>query len=273
MRGLRVRSAFILAALGAVGLGALALAGFAHPPAPAPGMEGYLPAITLPTVLAAAALDGINPCAFTVLLLVVTAMLATMNTAEGTVRELRLRMLARGGIFITAIFLTYLALGLGVLGTMGLFTRQHWPARIAALGAVFLGLWMMRDYFFPESSWHLRAPAGVAARARSAARAGTVPALLAGGFLIGLCTVPCSGAVYLGVLSLLAAQESRAMGYGYLLLYNVIFVLPLVAILAAAAARPALRRLTRWNARNHERVKLVLGGGVVGMGLLILATV
>lgn len=268
-----VRRILVLTSLGAIGLGALALAGLGHPDAPRGAMRAYLPEITLPAVVAAAAIDGVNPCAFTVLLLVVTAMLATMSTAGNTLSELRARMMARGGIFIAAIFLTYLALGVGVLGTMGLFTRQHWPARFAALGAVLLGLWMMKDYFLPDSRWHLHAPARVGILARSAARAGTAPALLAAGFLIGLCTVPCSGAVYLGVLSLLAGQPSRAMGFGYLLLYNVVFVLPLAAILAAAAARPALRRLTRWNALYRERVRLVLGGGVVGMGLLILATV
>ncbi len=63
------------------------------------------------------------------------------------------------------------------------------------------------------------------------------------------------------------------MGYGYLVLYNVIFVLPLLAILVAAAARPSLRLVTGWNREHGEHVRLVLGGGVVIGGLVILATV
>lgn len=266
------RSALVIGGLGVVALGALALAGLGHPQAPTAAMQSYLPAITLPTVVVAAAIDGVNPCAFTVLLLVVTAMLATAKSADGT-GPIRARMIGHGLVFIASIFLTYLALGVGLLGTMGMFTRRHWPARIAALAAVFLGLWMMKDYFLPDSRWHLRAPRRVGSLAQSAARAGTVPALLVGGFLIGLCTVPCSGAVYLGVVSLLATQSSRMVGYAYLVLYNVIFIVPLLLILAGAASTPALRNLVRWNARYHERVRLVLGGGVVGMGLLILATV
>ncbi len=82
-----------------------------------------------------------------------------------------------------------------------------------------------------------------------------------------------SGAVYLGVLSLLALQPSALLGYGYLVLYNLIFVLPLVVILAAASARPTLNRLAHWNLHHKEWVRLALGGGVVVMGLLILATV
>lgn len=91
--------------------------------------------------------------------------------------------------------------------------------------------------------------------------------------LIGLCTVPCSGAVYLAVLSLLAAQPSALAGFGYLVLYNAMFVLPLVGILLLASARPALNRLARWNLHHSERVRLGLGMGVVVMGFVILLTV
>lgn len=266
------RRALVFAVLGVLALGAAALTGFWHPRAPAEAMRGYLPEITLPTVLVAAALDGVNPCAFTVLLLLVTALLAAVQGESG-VRGVRARLLVRGGLFVTAIFLTYLALGVGVLKAADLFVRQHLPARIGALGAILLGLWMLKDYFLPDVGLQLHAPPRVGRMARAAAEKGTVPALLAGGFLIGLCTVPCSGAVYLGVLSLLAVQPTRLLGFGYLLLYNVVFVLPLVVILFAAAARPTLGRLARWNVHHRERVRLVLGSGVVVMGLLILATV
>jgi len=105
------------------------------------------------------------------------------------------------------------------------------------------------------------------------AKKATVPALILGGFLIGLCTVPCSGAVYLGVLSLLALQPSALLGYGYLVLYNLIFILPLVVVLVAASARPTLNRLAHWNLHHKEWVRLALGCGVVVVGLLILGMV
>src|SRR3989304_6232302 len=118
----------------------------------------------------------------------------------------------------------------------------------------------------------IAAPEKVSLIARQSAQKATLPALIVGGFLIGLCTVPCSGALYLGLLSLLALQPTALMGYGYLLLYNVVFILPLVVILAAASARPTLNRLAHWNLHHKEWVRLVLGGGVVAMGVLVLAT-
>jgi cytochrome c biogenesis protein CcdA len=161
----------------------------------------------------------------------------------------------------------------GFLKVLDVFTRQHLPARLGALVAILFGLWMLKDFFLPELGWRLQAPGQVGQMARDMAKKATVPALIVGGFLIGLCTVPCSGAVYLGVLSLLALQPSAMLGFGYLVLYNIIFVLPLVIILVLASARPTLNRLAHWNLHHKEWVRLALGGGVVAMGLLILATV
>lgn len=267
------RRIVILSALAVVALGAMALTGLWHPNAPAEALQVYLPRITLPTVIVAAAVDGINPCAFTVLLLFITAMLATMQAGGQSVNAIRARLLSRGGIYIAAIFLTYLALGVGLLKTLDFFTRDHLPARFGALAAVLFGLWMLKDFFLPDLGWRLQAPAQIGAMTRKLGKNATVPALIGGGFLIGLCSLPCSGAVYLGVLSLLALQPSALLGYGYLVLYNLIFVLPLVVILIAASTRPTLNRLAHWNLHHKEWVRLALGAGVVVMGLLILATI
>ena len=132
---------------------------------------------------------------------------------------------------------------------------------------------MLKDYFLPELGGRLQAPARVGAIARRAAKQATLPALIVGGFLIGLCTVPCSGAVYLAVLSLLALQPTAMMGYSYLVLYNLVFILPLAVVLVTASSRPTLNRLAHWNLHHKESVRLALGSGVVAMGLLILATV
>lgn len=282
MTGQAVRRIAVLSFLGVLALGALALTGLWHPNAPGEAMQVYLPKITLLTVVAAAAIDGINPCAFTVLLLFITALLATLQSdetgvgasrVEQSVNAVRLRLIGMGSIYIAAIFLTYLSLGVGLLKSMDFFTRQHVPARIGAFLAILFGLWMLKDYFLPELSWRLQAPGKVGAIARQAAKKATIPALITGGFLIGLCTVPCSGAVYLAVLSLLALQPSALLGYSYLVLYNLIFVLPLMVILLAASARPTLNRLAHWNLHHKEWVRLALGSGVVVMGLVILATV
>ena len=260
------------AAVGLLGL--VVLLGLALPHAPGPAGRALLPAVTLGTVVAAGIADGFNPCAFTVLLLLVASLLAAARarTGEGPL-AVRGRVLALGSIYVAAVFVTYLALGVGLLSTAAVFTQSHLPARVGALLSIALGLWMLKDYFAPDLGVQLHAPAVVGDWARVAARRMTVPGLLAGGVLIGLCTVPCSGAVYLAVLSLLAAQGDRLAGFAYLLLYNAMFILPLAALLVAASSRPVLARLARWNLHHRAHVGLALGGGTVALGFAILVTV
>ena len=258
-------------------LGALALAvyfGFIHPHEPMAGMTEYLPAVTFGAVVAGGLIDGINPCAFTVLILFITAMLATLQVSgSNDITVARTRIVGLGAIYIASVFLTYLGLGLGLLATSALFSRFHAPARVGALLAIGMGLWMLKDFFLPDVGPRLAAPKIMRQWTVEAGRKATIPALIVGGFLIGLCTVPCSGAVYLAVLSLLALQSSSLIGFAYLILYNFMLILPLVALLIAASARPTLNRLAHWNLHHKEWVRLALGSGVVLMGILILATV
>lgn len=258
-------------------LAAMALAvyfGFVRPRAPMTGTGGYLPAVTLGAVLVGGLIDGINPCAFTVLILFVTAVLATLNvSASSNINAARARIIGMGSIYIAAVFLTYLGLGIGLLATSALFSRFHVPARVGALLAIAMGLWMLKDFFLPDVGPRLSAPKIVGRWTVQVGRKATIPALVVGGFLIGLCTVPCSGAVYLAVLSLLSLQSSVLAGFAYLALYNLMFVLPLLAALVAASARPTLNRLARWNLHHKEWVRLAMGAGVTVMGVLILATV
>jgi len=258
-------------------LAAMALAvyfGFIHPHAPMVGMTEYLPAVTLGTVIVGGLIDGINPCAFTVLILFVTAMLTTLQASTASdISAARARIVGMGSIYIAAVFLTYLGLGVGLLATSALFSRFHAPARVGALLAIGMGLWMLKDFFLPDVGPRLSAPKIVAQWTVEAGRKATIPALIVGGFLIGLCTVPCSGAVYLAVLSLLSMQSSALVGFAYLVLYNLMFILPLVALLIAASARPTLNKLAHWNLHHKEWVRLALGAGVTVMGILILATV
>jgi len=264
--------AFSVIAIGLMGLAVLA--GFSAPHAPSAAAASLLPTATLGAVIIAALVDGFNPCAFTVLLLFITALLtAAQVRAEEGVVSLRGRVIGLGSIYIASVFLTYLTVGVGLLSVASLFTQRHLPARLGAVLAITLGLWMMKDYFLPELGLRLQAPAAAGRWAISSAKRATVPALVGGGILIGLCTLPCSGALYLAVLSLLAAQTSALTGFGYLVIYNAVFVLPLAAILLLASARPVLNRLAHWNLHHRQHLRLGLGASVVLMGFVILWTV
>ncbi|MBA3910737.1 MAG: hypothetical protein C0524_12845 [Rhodobacter sp.] len=231
------------------------------------------PAITLPTILVAGLLDGINPCAFTLLLLFITALLAGVGSAgPEAVSAAQRKMMINGGAFIGAIFLAYLLLGTGLMQVSTTLAQNHLGARLGALLSILLGLWMLKDYYLPGVGPKLAAPRSIAGRVRGVNASASALTMFGLGALVSLCTVPCSGAVYIAIISLLALQENFAVSYGYLLLYNVMFVLPLVVILLLASSRAGLNRMARWNLHHRNRIKLILGGGVVVLGLAILAT-
>jgi cytochrome c biogenesis protein CcdA len=232
------------------------------------------PAATLPTVVVAALVDAINPCAFTLLLIFIASVTAFLQTAQGkSPEETRAVLYRYGAVYIGAIFFTYLLLGLGFLKISTFFAGNHLGSRLAALAAVLLGLWMVKDALLPESGLRLQAPKWVGARVQGLARRATVLAMVSLGVLVGLCTVPCSGAVYLSVLAMLSLQETFVRAFAYLALYNLLFVSPLGVILIAASARPTLNRLARWNLHHREELRLGMGLGVCALGLIILATV
>jgi len=260
------------------GLGATVATGLLPGPVGQSAMaEGHaaLRSLTLPVVLGAGLADGFNPCAFAVLLVFVSSTLAMIQrqTAARSPIHARRTLLGLGGVYISGVFVTYLTLGLGLLGAASFFSRTHAVSRFAALLAIVLGLLLLKEALLPELGTWLAVPAALHRAMRRWAQATTPPALFGAGVLVGLCTVPCSGAVYLAVLALLAAQTTRLEGFGYLVLYNLAFILPLVVILVAASSRPLLNRLGRWQLHHRDSLKLALGSLTVLLGLGILLVV
>jgi cytochrome c biogenesis protein CcdA len=227
--------------------------------------------LTLPVVLGAALVDSVNPCAFAVLLTFIAATLLLAERASASPTGARLLLWRMGLVYVGGVFVTYLGLGFGLLGVASALGQTHWVGRAAALGAVLLGLIALQEALVPEWGTRLTVPSGMHGRLRSLTGQTRLPAVFAAGVLVGLCTVPCSGAIYLVVLGLLAAQTTYWQGVGYLVLYNAVFVLPLVATLAAASSRPVLNRLGRWQLHHRAELKLGLGATAVVLGLVLLA--
>lgn len=211
-------------------------------------------------------MDGLNPCAFSVLLSFVAVLLAGV-----TLGEARPRLWRVGGAYVAGMFVTYLLLGAGLITAVSFLTATHLPVRIMGIAVVILGLWMLKDALLPEVGWTLGMPARFHGLVRRALGQTTPVGLFVAGGLVGLCTVPCSGAIYLGVLALIAREPLPAR-LGYLLLYNVMFVLPLLAILAAVANRRTLNRLTHWYVPRKAVAKAVVGIFTVALGFVVLVT-
>jgi cytochrome c-type biogenesis protein len=82
--------------------------------------------------------------------------------------------------------------------------------------------------------------------------------------------VPCSGGIYLAVIGLLSLQSTLAQGILYLLLYNLMLIVPLAAVLLASSNRKVVDKMVAWQSRNKTQVRLLMGSFMVAMGFVIL---
>jgi cytochrome c biogenesis protein CcdA len=223
--------------------------------------------LTVPTVLASGVADGFNPCAFALLVLFATYTLTLVNavTGDGTpTLEARRRLLGAGSLYVGAVLVTYFIIGLGLFSFLSWLGRDHLVSRVAVVIALVMALWMLKDVFLPGVGPSMMAPGGTHGRMQKAMERGGLAGMLIAGVLVGICTVPCSGAIYLDVVAVLHASGGGLTGLALLALYNIAFIVPLLILLLAVSNRRVLGQLGRWNRANSPWVK-------VGLSLLVIA--
>ncbi len=230
--------------------------------------------LNLAAIVLAGLVDGINPCAVAVLLVFVSAtLLAVGATMEGSLGRRRRALFRGGAAYVAGMFVTYLLIGLGLMGFAGVLRQDHLGTKIFAVVAIGWSLLALQEALLPELGERLRMPSMFHARAQSWVKRASLPGLFGAGALIGLCTVPCSGNVYLAVLALLSSRNDLPQAMAYLVVYNLAFVLPLIALLGIAATPVAMRALTRWQLHNRASLKLALGLTTAIVALAALAVV
>ncbi|MBC8234402.1 DUF1573 domain-containing protein [bacterium] len=187
-------------------------------------------------VIAAGFVDGINPCAFATIIFFMSYL--ALVGRKG--REL----IYVGIAFTTAVFLTYFLVGLGVfqfiqsLSVFSLFSRILYTL-IAALAFV-LGSLSLYDFIKARrgeiKEIVLQLPRFLKRRIHKTIREKTraerfvLAAFVAGG-VVSLLELACTGQVYLPTLCfVVSVPELRTNAIFYLVLYNVMFILPLTAI-------------------------------------------
>lgn len=219
----------------------------------------------LPAVILTGLVDSVNPCAFAVILLLL-AFLFTLRQSRG-------RILQLGFVYIAMIFLVYFAIGLGFLGAVRISNDAHFVARAGSWLLIILGIINLIEYFYPNFPIKLHMPSFAGAKSYALIKQATLPATIGAGFLVGLCTFPCSGGVYVSIITLLNAKTTLAWGVSYLALYNVLFVLPLVLILLLVGNRATAKAWASWERQHALNIRLWYGVIMVALGVAMLLLV
>ncbi|MFP3949634.1 MAG: hypothetical protein ACLFUZ_00875 [Candidatus Micrarchaeia archaeon] len=187
--------------------------------------EDEYQALTLWGLVAAAIVDSVNPCTIAVLVMLMGIVLLS----DG-----RKRMLISGIVFVIVIFLAYILMGLGILHVVddpGL-TNLFYGA--ATIGLLILAAMEFNGYLhYKPGFFAVEMPMWLRPHAKKAIEGATsLPGVAFAALFCSLFLLPCSSGPYLAVLAIISkAVTLQAMTY--LVLYNVIFVLPMLIIIAA----------------------------------------
>jgi len=205
--------------------------------------------------------DSVNPCTFAVF----TALLFISLYSFG-----KMRTVATGFSFILAVFIGYYALGLGLVQILTAFPNIH--RALAVLGLV-LGAFSIVSGIRPR----FKSPIPRSVRGFMEQRIIKSYASPVASFALGLVAtftlLPCSGGPYLVGLGLISGLGEPIEAYLLLALYNLIFAVPLAAILVILLMFSSLSRKVKvLRSSKLGLMEVISGTLLVAVCLWILLT-
>jgi cytochrome c biogenesis protein CcdA/thiol-disulfide isomerase/thioredoxin len=235
------------------------------------------------TIALAGLVDGLNPCAFATLVFFVSYL--TISGRKG--RE----VLLVGGAFTLGVFLAYMLVGVGfynVLGLLGdVLTRLgKWVYGLTAVFCLVLAALSFGDYLKARRGnigdmslnlpHKLRMRINAVIRKSRQSRTFVVGAFVTG-IVVSFLELACTGQVYLPtIIFVMSMPELRGRAFALLLLYNLLFILPLVVVFVLAYYGTGAKRFSEFLQERAATVKLgmsflflMLGGWLV-ISLLVL---
>ena len=231
-----------------------------------------------PQVVATAGIiDGINPCAFTTIVFFISYL--------ALIGSRRLDMLLVGASFALGVFITYFLVGCGAFAFL-----RHLPVysifsrclnMVIALLALVLGFLSLGDFFKARrgdfKGIALQLPSFIKTRiqrtiSKEMRTHKHIAAAFSAGFIVSLLELACTGQVYLPTIILITGQEGmKRQGFSYLLLYNLMFILPLVVVFLVCYFGTTSEQLARFTRKNIAVVKLFTALLFFSLGIFLIA--
>ncbi|MFC1728104.1 cytochrome c biogenesis protein CcdA [Nanoarchaeota archaeon] len=223
-----------------------------------------LRALTLGAVIGAATVDAINPCAFAVLIILLTAILGASS---------KRRALGAGLAFTLAIFISYFLMGFGLYSAIQISGITHLFYAIVAVLAILVGLFNLKDYLWYGKWFVMEVPLSWRPKMKMLLKGVTsIPGAFLIGFVVSLFLLPCTSGPYIVILGLLAHTTTKATAIGWLLIYNLIFVIPMLVITALIYfGFTTTEKAEEWRQTKLKVLHLIAGIIILllGIGMLV----
>lgn len=232
-------------------------------PPPQETKEDSKSSISLWLIISASLVDAINPCAFAVLLILLTTVLAQKNS--------RKKVIASGMAFSLAIFVSYLLMGFGLYTALASAGTTSLITKIVGILAIVLGLFNLKDWLWYGKTAPLEVPMSWRPKMASIIEKVTSPAgAIVAGLLVSLFLLPCTSGPYIVVLGLLAENPVDLQLIWYLVIYNLVFILPMLIITFAVAFGLKVDTVARLREQHIDKLHLVAGLILIGLGAYVL---
>lgn len=235
--------------------------------------------LTIPAIGAAGLIDGINPCAFATIVFLIS-----MLTKLGKKRH---DVLVVGATFSIAVFATYLLVGVGLLAIVKRFAFDLGLATTLVIAiatfTIILAFWSLWDgiriwWTGKMPRFHLGLPKGITNRIHRIMRKGfktrnLILGTLVVGVIVSLLESVCTGQIYVPTIILvLRTPGSRLQALGYLVLYNVMFITPLLIVIALTYWGVGSQHLRAFAMKHLALSKFLMAGLFLGLAGLLIVT-
>jgi len=241
-------------------------------------------------IVGAGLADGINPCAFTVIVFFISYL------ALQGYRKLELIII--GLSFIFAVFCTYLLIGLGIfnflyrlegfwilakvfnisigvlsliLGALALYDLIKFRKTKSSEGLLLQLPQALKNQIHSIIGMHYRKTKETEPKKTVFVRLiRLVLSALVSGFLVSILEAVCTGQLYLPTITfILKSSVFKLKAFTYLLLYNVMFIIPLVIIFLLALFGVTSKQFAEFIRKHMVSIKLLMAVVFISLGVLL----
>ncbi len=225
--------------------------------------EIVAPLPTIITIITTAAIDAINPCAIGVLILMISVILSSGKSVK--------RLLWLGSLYVMAVMGVYLLAGLGLmyfLSSIPLIVTESLSLIVASI-LIIVAIFEIKDFFWYGEGFSFSISGVNAARIKAYAQNISAPGVIFLGAFVSAVELPCTGAPYLAIITLLS-QYFDFTAFLLLVLYNIIFVSPLIIVLLLVAGGMQVEKIHKWKDSNKGWMRLAVGVLLIFLSWLLI---